>query len=256
MRSMAVSGFTAIVTILICANGCREPEGATEKLNILILTGRNNHVWDKTTAILDSTLKECWLFSVDITTEPDTLKFEDLKKYAVLLNNWNSWPENTIRWPTAAEQGLLRFVKEGGGLVFFHSSTSAFYTWTEFKEISTAAWILDSTWHGPVSQVKVSLQNQEHPVTNGLTDFYILDELWINAELNESFKVLGFAENTVEDSGKQPAIFVRSYGKGRIFHTILGHDETALRNPGFQTMILRAAEWASTGQVSISVSRD
>jgi type 1 glutamine amidotransferase len=254
MKNAAISGLTAAMALSLFFTGCLGPEDTSEELNMLILSGRNNHDWEQTTAVLDSTFSEIGLFSVDVTTKPDTLKYEDLKKYDVLLNNWNSWPENDLRWPTAAEQGLLRFVDEGGGLVFFHSSTSALYTWTEFKQISTAAWILDSTWHGPPSQVKVSVQNQEHPITIGLTDFYILDELWINAEQNESFKVLGLAENTVEDSGEQPAIFVGSYGKGRIFHTILGHDVTALRNPGFQTLILRAAEWASTGQVSISES--
>jgi type 1 glutamine amidotransferase len=255
MKSLAVSGLTVVMALLLCGTGCWGPEAASEELNMLILTGRNNHDWEQTTAVLDSTFKECGLFSVDVTTEPDTLKFEDLKKYDVLLNNWNSWPENNIRWPTAAERGLLRVVEEGGGLLFFHSSTSAFYTWTEFKQISTAAWILDSTWHGPVSLVKVSVQNQEHPITRGLSDFYILDELWINAEQNESFKVLGVALNTEEDSGEQAAIFVGGYGKGRIFHTILGHDETTLRNAGFQTLIIRATEWASTGQVSIPVLR-
>ena len=255
MKKIVVSGITAVMALFLCVNGCRGPEDASEELDMLILSGRNNHDWEQTTAVLDSTFRKSGLFSVDVTTSPDTLKYEDLKKYDVLLNNWNSWPENNLRWPTVVEQGLLRFVEEGGGLVFFHSSTSAFYTWTEFKQISTAAWIMDSTWHGPVNQVKVSVQNAEHPIISGLTDFYIQDELWINAERNESFKVLGFAENTVEDSGEQPAIFVGSYGEGRIFHTILGHDEPALRNPGFQTLILRAAEWASTGQVSISVSK-
>ena len=254
MKNAAISGLIAIMALFFCVTGCRGPEDASEELNMLILTGRNNHDWEQTTAVLDSTFSEIGLFSVDVTTSPDTLKYEDLKKYDVLLNNWNSWPENNLRWPTVVEQGLLRFVEEGGGLVFFHSSTSALYRWTEFKQISTAAWILDSTWHGPPSQVKVSIQNKEHPITTGLTDFYIRDELWINAERNESFKVLGSAVNTDEESGEQAAIFVGSYGKGRIFHTILGHDATALRNPGFQTLILRAAEWASTGQVSIPVS--
>jgi type 1 glutamine amidotransferase len=113
---------------------------------------------------------------------------------------------------------------------------------------------MDSTWHGPISKVRVSLQNHEHPVTSGLADFDIQDELWINAQKNESFVVLGQAVNTEEDTGEQDAIFVGSYGMGRIFHTILGHDETALRNPGFQSLIIRAAEWAATGQVSIPLS--
>jgi type 1 glutamine amidotransferase len=255
MKKSAVFGFATILAIILCVNACREQEASSEKLNILILTGSNNHNWEQTTAVLDSSLEKCGLFSVDVTTQPDTLNFEDLKKYDALLNNWNSWPENNVRWPEEAEQGLLRFAKEGGGLVFFHSSTSAFYTWPEFKQISAAAWIMDSTWHGPVSRVRVTVRNREHPITKGLADFDILDELWIDAEKNESFKVLGTAVNTKEDSGEQPAIFVSLYGKGRIFHTILGHDGTALRNAGFQSLIQRAAEWASTGQVSILVSK-
>jgi type 1 glutamine amidotransferase len=109
---------------------------------------------------------------------------------------------------------------------------------------------MDSTWHGPVSRNKVALLDPGHPVTKGMADFEIQDELWINAWHNDRFRVLGTAENTEAENGEQPAIMVGHYGSGRIFHTILGHDGTALRNPGFQSLILRAAEWASTGQVS------
>ncbi len=249
MKWTAGSGFT-IISMLILMAGCGGPEEVHEKLSILILTGRNNHNWEMTTAVLDSTFKARGLFTADITTRPDTLKYEYLVKYDALLMNWNSWPENNIRWPAAAEKGLLKFVDEGGGLVYFHSSTSAFYEWPEFKQISTGTWIMDSTWHGPVSRVKVSLLTKEHPITSGMGDFFMRDELWINASQNGSFEVLGIAESTEEDSGEQPAIFVKDYGSGRIFHTILGHNETALRNPGFQSLILRAVEWASTGQVS------
>ena len=255
MKSLAVTGPAAVMALFLFVAGCRGPEAASGELDMLIMTGSNNHDWEKTTAVLVSAFKECGLFSVDVTYEPDTLKLEDLRKYDVLLNNWNAWPDTEVRWPEAAEQGLLSFLEEGGGLVFFHSSTSAFYTWPEFKRISTAAWIVDSTWHGVPSKVRVTIQNHEHPVTSGLTDFDIKDELWIDARKNESFVVLGQAVNTEEDSGEQDAVFVGSYGKGRIFHTILGHDETALRNPGFQALIIRAAEWAATGQVSVPMSR-
>ena len=252
MKKTTIVSFAALIGILFCVDGCREP--AKEETKMLILTGSNNHDWEKTTAVLESTYEESGLFSVDVTTKPDTLKFQDMDRYDVLLNNWNSWPDNDVRWPAEAEQGLLRFVEDGGGLLFFHSATSAFYKWPEFKSISTAAWIMDSTWHGPVSQVRVSVLDMEHPVTAGLTDFYIMDELWINAERNESFRVLGTAVNTEGDTGEQPAILTGSYGKGRIFHTLLGHDETALKNAGFQTLMLRAAEWASTGQVSNTIA--
>ncbi len=153
------------------------------------------------------------------------------------------------------ENGLLKFVEEGGGLVFFHSSTSAFYEWPEFKNISTGAWV-EKTWHGKNSPVEVVIENHEHPITKGLSGFYIFDELWIEAEKNSKFKILGSAINKEAlEKGyeKQSAILISEYGKGRIFHTLLGHDVKAMRNTGFQTLLLRGTEWAATSKVSIPI---
>jgi type 1 glutamine amidotransferase len=35
-----------------------------------------------------------------------------------------------------------------------------------------------------------------------------------------------------------------SYGKGRVFHTTLGHDETAMKCVGFIATYQRGVEWA------------
>jgi type 1 glutamine amidotransferase len=253
MKTTALS--TVLLALLLHGSGCQHPGDASEKPGLLILTGSNNHDWESTTAVLDSLFTASGLFSVDVTTEPGTLAYEAMVSYDVLVSNWNSWPDNDLRWPEAAEQGLLRYIGEGGGMVFFHAATSALYAWPEFRQISTGTWILDSTWHGPVSQVRVSVLNKEHPVTSGLDDFYIRDELWIDAWHNEAFQVLGTAANTEEDSGEQRAILVGSYGRGRIFHTILGHDVLAVRNHGFQSLILQAAEWASGDHLSSSGQR-
>jgi hypothetical protein len=132
------------------------------------------------------------------------------------------------------------------------------YEWTDFKKISTGAWI-DSTWHGKSSPVKVEIENQEHPITKGLLDFYIFDELWVNSEQNEKFHVLGSAINKgVTNKGlkKQPAIFVSNFGKGRIFHTLLGHNMRSMRNTGFQTLILRGAEWAANKKVTLPIPKE
>jgi len=169
------------------------------------------------------------------------------------LSNWNSWPENNLRWPAETETALLKFIENGGGFVTFHASSSAFYKWPEFQLISTAAWIMDTTSHGKVSETNVTIDNKKHPVTKGMKDFVIFDELWLNAAVNPKFEVLGTASNqkiAEEGMKPQPAIMVAGYGNGRIFHTILGHDVKAMENEGFQTLLLRGTEWAATGNVS------
>ncbi len=243
---------------MILAFSCCKHQPKQEIL-VLILSGSNNHDWQKTSPLLKQILEDSDLFSVDITNQPDTLTYKELKEYNVILNNWNSWPENDIRWSSMLEEAILKFIKQGGGFVTFHASTSVFYHWSEFKNISTAAWIMDTTWHGKNSSTEVLITNHEHPVTKGLQDFYIFDELWVDAEKNSSFTILGKAKNTdILEKGQenQPAIFVKNYKKGRIFHTILGHDLRAIRNSGFKQILLRGTEWAATGEVNQSVVQE
>ena len=46
---------------------------------------------------------------------------------------------------------------------------------------------------------------------------------------------------------------VLRYGKGRIFHTVMGHDVYALSCVGFITTFQRGTEWAATGRVTQKV---
>jgi type 1 glutamine amidotransferase len=57
-------------------------------------------------------------------------------------------------------------------------------------------------------------------------------------------------------------VFTVDYGKARIFHLMLGHcgptaeDNPAMQCVGFQTLLLRGAEWAATGKVKQPVPKD
>ncbi|MCC5928997.1 MAG: PmoA family protein [Cyclobacteriaceae bacterium] len=229
-----------------------------DPVSILILSGRNNHEWDKTTLLLEKIFNAHHRFQATYTYQPDTLTYNDLMVYDAIVSNFNSWPENEYRWPAELEQALLKYIEEGGGMVFFHAATSAFYGWPEFKNISTGAWI-DETSHGRPAPAKVSIENQQHPITRGMKDFVIFDELWINAEQNSDFEVLAYAINEDAKSKGHPqqaAVMIKEYGKGRIFHTILGHDSRAMRNTGFQSLMLRGTEWAANNGVTIKIPQE
>jgi type 1 glutamine amidotransferase len=240
---------TFLILLLITQSAC---ESSSKPIYVLILSGRNNHEWQQTTTFLENMFQKSAIFETEVTNLPDTLKFSDFERFDVVLSNWNSWPENDLRWPEQNEKALLQFIENGGGFVTFHSSTSAFYKWPEFQEISTAAWIMDSTSHGKPSETRVEISNVEHPVTQGMKGFEIFDELWIKTAKNNKFEVLGTATNeelTKKGVERQPAIMVAEYGKGRIFHTILGHDVKAMESAGFQMLMFRGTEWVATGKV-------
>jgi hypothetical protein len=72
--------------------------------------------------------------------------------------------------------------------------------------------------------------------------------------------VLASALSTKESGGtgdEEPMILVGEYGKGRVFHTPLGHvwpntpdQRVSHDDPQFQRLIARGVEWAATGRVS------
>jgi type 1 glutamine amidotransferase len=44
-----------------------------------------------------------------------------------------------------------------------------------------------------------------------------------------------------------------TYGKGHIFHTVLGHEVEQIQKDSFKVTFLRGAEWAATQKVTLPI---
>lgn len=224
-----------------------EMKSNDKSVSLLIISGRNNHEWSKTTPLLVRIYHEVKLFNVTVTEKPDTLNYEILRKYDVIVSNWNTWPDNDFRFTPQWEEDLLRYVKEGGGVVFIHAGASSFYNWDEYHRIGIGRWGNETT-HGKPQKGKVHGFDQTHPITKGIRDFYIVDELWTKADIHPDALALASLSWRDETDGQdylEKAVFTNQTGKGRSFYTILGHDERALLNSGLQTLLIRGTLWAS-----------
>lgn len=226
-----------------------------ELIKILILSGRNNHDWQKTTPMLIRIFKDPQFFTTQITNCPDTLSYNDFKRYNLVVSNWNSWPDSNLRFNSSWENDFLRYVNEGGGALFFHAGASSFYDWDAYHHISIGRWGKE-TRHGVPAKARVFEFDQNHPITKGMFDFYIMDEIWENTDINPGASVIGSLTAIEQKDGHSidvPSVFVSQTGKGRSFYTILGHDERALLNTGLQTLLLRAAQWCANRRVTIEL---
>jgi type 1 glutamine amidotransferase len=84
----------------------------------------------------------------------------------------------------------------------------------------------------------------DHPVTRGLSDFEADDELYTCLAGTPPIRVLATARSKV--TGKdEPMAFVLNYGRGRVFHSPLGHDVKALTRPGVAPLFRRATAWTA-----------
>jgi type 1 glutamine amidotransferase len=51
-------------------------------------------------------------------------------------------------------------------------------------------------------------------------------------------------------------IMTIDYGKGRVFHTPMGHETYSMECVGFLSTLQRGCEWAATGTVTIPLPDD
>ena len=111
-------------------------------------------------------------------------------------------------------------------IVVIHAAATAFGAWDDFKKIVGSWWALGKTGHGRVHNFTVKITDTGHPVTNGMKPFVTGDELWHRIGKYDKLNVLAtaFAAKAKGGSGQdEPVVHWRTFGKGRIFHLVLGH---------------------------------
>ncbi len=205
--------------------------------------------------------------------------------YDVVISNFGN---NAADWPVETRRAFETYMKTGGGFVSVHAANNSFGQWDEYNRmIGLGGWggrkaahgvhvfyndagelVRDATGsgksgaHGARHEFQITVRNSDHPITRGLP------KQWLTAE-DECYATLrGPAENmTVLATGKdlsdkaptdrhEPMLMVIDYGKGRTFHTTLGHDTAAIEGVSFITTFLRGAEWAASGKVTQSIPAD
>ena len=231
------------------------PSSNEDLIKVLIFSGRNNHEWQKTTPLLLRIFKDSKLFTVSYSEKPDTLSYVTLKKFHLVISNWNTWPDNSLRLNSQWEKDFERYVNEGGGVLSFHAGASSFYDWEDYHRIGIGRWGKE-TRHGPRTKGHVYGFDQNHPITKGMAPFFIMDEIWENTDIYPGSTSIGSLSAKDEKDGhliEVPAVFVNQTGKGRSFFTTLGHDERALLNSGLQTLLLRAGQWCAGEEVTLKV---
>lgn len=239
----------AVVALLVGGSQAAE-------LRALVLSGANNHDWQTTTPEIVRQLEATGLFEVDVTNDPGSLSAAEIRRYDVLVNNYYG-PE----WSEPTRQAALDYLADGGGMVVIHAADNAFPGWVEFESLIGVAW-RGGAGHGTYHRYMVTIDDPQHPILKGVPHFlHAPDELYHNLTWGEGSKavVIASAYSRPEESGTgrvEPMLLVNHWGKGRMFHTVMGHDVPTLQG-FYHTLILqRGAEWAATGRVTQALPAD
>ena len=253
---------------------------AERKLSAVIVDGVNNHDWAAGTAAIQTILEGTGRFTVDVATFP---KLPDFARYDVVINNFNGGHTATgTRWPAEAERALETYLRNGGGLVVFHAANNAFLEWPEYNSMIGLGWRDPSfgagiaigpngrliaipkgeglpPGHGPRHDFDVFVLAKDHPITRGLPAHWLHPSEQLTHGQHgpaEGLTILTYAFSEVSRQG-EPMDWVREYGKGRIYTTMLGHTWKNEPNPNlddvnFQALLARGTEWAANGKIATS----
>jgi sialate O-acetylesterase len=240
------------------AAAAKSPASASP-VKALIITGDHGHAWKDTTKVLSELLESDGRVKVDVTTTPSKdLTDDNLSKYDVLILNYKDTDKGApeSRWSDQNKQAFLKAVHDGKGLVVFHHASSAFTkpNWDDFEKAIAGGW-RGQGFHGPKHVFTVKKTAANNPISQGLPAQFehAIDELYQNSVMVPGSIVLATAYSDPakpRGTGKdEPVIWVNSYGKGRVYENVLGHDTVAMADPQFQEWMRRGVIWAATGKV-------
>ena len=112
--------------------------------------------------------------------------------------------------------------------------------------------------HGPQSAFPITIRDSKHPITRGMPSMWlhVKDELYESLRgPAENMNVLATAYST-RTQHHEPMMLCIQYGKGRVFHTPMGHSNESQECVGFITTFLRGCEWAASGHVTEGTPKD
>ena len=258
---------------------------ARPRVPVMLLDGESGgpyHKWQLTTQVIRKVLDETGLFDVQVVTAPAAgasfAAFKpDFGKYRAVVLNYDA-PDD--RWPAELKGAFESYVRDGGGVVSVHAADNAFPKWAAYNEmIGVGGWRDRNEQAGPAWHVKdgkltsdstpgragshgnrlpfrITVRDTTHPITQGLPPVWMhqSDELYASLRgPGRNMTVLATAHSEPSNSGTgrdEPQLMVLGFGRGRVFHTTLGHDVTAMSSVDFIVTLQRGTEWAATGAVT------
>ena len=194
------------------------------------------------------------IFSDDL----DNLKYPKIKEYdAIFLNN----TVGMIFVDPAVREGLIRFVREGGGLCGNHGTSHASMDWPEFHDMigvtrgvhrqnTEKFWVKIDDLHSPLT---AAFDGKEFEYEDEFFRFvnppYSRQKLHILLSMDVGKTDMSQGTPFMPGSLARPdadyaVSWIRSYGKGRVFFCILGHNPTLFTTPKLAQFFLAGIQFA------------
>lgn len=216
-----------------------------KKINVLIVTGGHGFEHKSFYDVFNSIPT----ISYDSLMQPNANAFiasEQINRYDLVLF-YDLFNEITPR----QQEAYINLLKNGKAMIFLHHALVSYQNWPEFIKIVGGQYhtqpvvvkgdTLKASYEHDVN-IPVKIEDKNHPVTKGLSDFDIVDEVYGGVEILPSVKPL---LSTTHPKSMRYLAWVNRYGTSNVIYIQLGHGPSGYSNPNFRKLIRQAIEWSA-----------
>lgn len=190
------------------------------------------HRFEEKGPVLESIL-EADEMDVERTTARSVLLPDRIRRYDVVVDYRT---QNGSR--EAELEGLLQFVREGGGYVPLHgASLITDRVGQGFRELVGGAFVE----HTEPADLDIEIVG-DHPVVEGVDRFAVHDEPY-KLEVDDVTVLAAFDHAPI--GGRMPALWTHTYGDGRVVYCSLGHFTDVYRDINVQRILRNAVRWTA-----------
>ncbi len=237
--------FLWLLTVVLLSAGL-PAIAADSTLRVLIVTG--GHGFDKE-AFLDvfkSNSEIAFTHAAHGKANADVYEREDLLNYDVMV--LYDMPKH-ITDPQKAK--FLSLFDHGIGLVVLHHALVSYQHWPDYERIIGGRYPEEDGKSGLITaqvgyqhdvEIPVVIVGKGHPVTAGMSDFTIHDEIYWGFRVRPDVTPL---ITTTHPKSGMPLAWTRTQGKSRIVYLQLGHGPEAFANPNYRKLVAQSIRWVA-----------
>src|ERR1044072_105345 len=240
-----VSSFPAIAFLFLLAGYITPSFAQHHKLKVLIVTGGHGFQRTPFYNVFDSIP----FITYDTLVQPQAnalIASPEVSKYDVLVFYDMFDPISP-----AEQEAYIRLLKRGTSMIFLHHALVSYQNWPEFIKIVGGQYhthsvvvngdTLKASYEHDVN-IPVKVEDSNHPLTRGIGDFEIVDEVYGGAEILPQVKPL---LSTTHPKSMRYLAWINHYGKSDVLYIQLGHGPSGYSNPNYRKLIRQAIEWSA-----------
>lgn len=232
--------------LLVLFTGCIHfSQAQQKKIRVLIITGGHGYEQQPFYNVFNSISS----ITYDTIVQPRAnalISSPEVKNYDVLV-----FYDMIERSTPEQQESYTSLLKKGASMIFLHHSLVSYQNWPEFVKVVGGQYhthpvvVNGDTLHANYEHdvvIPVKVEDKQHPITRGISDFEILDEVYGDVEISPQVKPL---LSTTHPKSMRYLAWINHYGKSDVIYIQLGHGPSGFSNPNFRKLVQQAIEWSA-----------